>query len=336
MSNSLSIVIPVYNEATSLPTTMASLVEAVAPSGFEVELVVVDDGSTDGSAEIAEEMLAGRLPLRVVRQENSGRFEARRAGLEVANGEWVLLLDARVRLRPRSLEWVRTRLLAGEQVWNGHVYFDVDSNPFGAFSNVLVELAWREYFDDPRTTSFGPDRFDRYPKGTTCFLAPRDVLLRGAYEFRSSYADSRFGNDDTPLIRWISSHHPIHLSPSFSCDYTPRASLGSFLRHSFHRGTVFVDGHGRSESRYYLAVLAFFPVSAGLAVLALRRPLLVPLLAATGGAVGTSLAVRGGRTRFEAGSFAALLPVYAVAHGAGMWRGLAMMIFGRLGRSCRV
>jgi glycosyltransferase involved in cell wall biosynthesis len=329
MSNSLSIVMPVYNEATSLPTTMASLVEAVAPSGFAVELVVVDDGSTDGSAEIAQRALSGRLPLRVIRQENGGRFEARRAGLEVATGEWVLLLDGRVRLRPRSLEWVHGRLLAGEHVWNGHVYIDAGSNPFG-------ELAWREYFDDPRTTSFGPDRFDRYPKGTTCFLAPRDVLLRGASEFRSFYADSRFGNDDTPLIRWIASRQRIHLSPSFSCDYTPRASLGSFLRHSFHRGMVFVDGHGRSESRYYPVVLAFYPVSAGLAGLALRRPLLVPLLAATGSAMGAAVAVRAGRTRFEAGSIAALLPVYAVAHGAGMWRGLGMMILRRLGRSGRV
>jgi glycosyltransferase involved in cell wall biosynthesis len=336
MSDSLSVVMPVYNEATSLPTTMASLIEAVAPSEFEVELVVVDDGSTDGSAEIAEEALAGRLPLRVVRQENGGRFEARRAGLEVATGEWVLLLDGRVRLRPRSLEWVHGRLLAGEQVWNGHVYVDAGSNPFGAFSNVLVELAWREYFDDPRTTSFGPDGFDLYPKGTTCFLAPRDVLLRGAGEFRSFYADSRFGNDDTPLIRWIASRQRIHLSPSFSCDYTPRSSLGSFLRHSFHRGMVFVDGHGRSESRYYPVVLAFFPVSAGLAGLVLRRPLLLPLLTATVGAVGAAVAVRTGRTRFEARSFAALLPVYAVAHGAGMWRGLAMMILRRLGRSGRV
>ena len=324
MSDVLSVVMPVHDEAQHLPATIDALVAAVEPSGFVAELVLVDDGSSDGSADAARGALRDRLPLRIVTQPNRGRFEARRAGLEAARGEWVLLLDGRVRLRPGSLAYVRRRAVAGESVWNGHVLVETEGNPYGAFWNVLTEIAWRSYFDEPRTTSFGAEDFDRYPKGTTCFLAPRALLLQALDAFRSSYSDLRHANDDTPLIRWIAERERIHLSPSFSCEYRPRASFGSFVRHSVHRGTVFLDGHGRPESRFYTLTRAFFPVSAAFALVSLRRPRLVPALALGTGAAAGAVAAASGRTVFETVSVALLAPVYAAAHGAGMWRGLAM------------
>lgn len=331
MSKELSVVMPVYNEAPHLRDTIDALVEAIERSDFVAELVLVDDGSNDGSAEAARSAIADRLPLTIVAQPNRGRFEARRAGLEAARGEWVLLLDGRVRVRPGSLSFVRDRLGAEASVWNGHVYVDTDGNPYGVFWNVLAETAWRTYFDEPRTTSFGVEDFDLYPKGTTCFLASRALVLRALGAVRSGYADLRHANDDTPLIRWIAGHERIHLSPSFSCDYRPRTTFTSFVRHSVHRGTVFLDGHGRPESRFYPVVTAFFPVSAGVVLVSLSRPKLVPALAVgIGVAAGVVAAVSGRRSVFEIASVAVLAPVYAVAHGAGMWRGLALLARDRL------
>lgn len=330
MSESLSVVVPVFNEAPHLGGTIAALVEAVESSGFEAELVVIDDGSTDESAEAARDALADRLPMTLVVQPNRGRLEARRAGIEAARSEWVLLLDGRVRVRRDSLSFVRARLAAGEVVWNGHVHVDSVGNPYGTFWNVVAEMAWRTYFDDPRTTSFGVEDFDLYPKGTGCFLAPRALLLEALGAFRSGYADPRNANDDTPLIRWIAERERIHLSPSFSCDYRPRTTFGSFVRHSFHRGVVFLDGHGRRESRFYVATTAFFPVSAGLALASIRRPAVLPAVALAVGASAGALAAISRRPAFETASFAALAPVYAAAHGAGMWRGLALLVRQRL------
>src|SRR5919201_2559355 len=203
MSRSLSVVMPVYNEAAHLPATIDSLVGALDASRFEAELVLVDDGSTDGSADVARDALAGRLPLRVVAQPNRGRFEARVVGLGAARAEWILLLDGRVRLAAGALGYVRERLGDGARVWNGHVHVETDGNPYAAFWNVLVELAWRDYFGDPRPTSFDSESFDRYPKGTGCFLAPRELLLAALDQTRSGYDDARHVNDDAPLIRWI-------------------------------------------------------------------------------------------------------------------------------------
>jgi glycosyltransferase involved in cell wall biosynthesis len=327
----LSIVLPVHDEAPYLPPTAEALVAAVEPSGFDpVEVVLVDDGSTDGSATVFEEALAGRLPLRVVRQTNRGRFAARLAGLHAATGDSVLFLDGRCQLHGGSLAFVRERLEEGERVWNAHVRIETDGNPYGVFWDVLVALAWSDYYSDPRTTSFDDETFDRHPKGTSGFLAPRPLLVEALAAFETRYRDLRFANDDTVFIRWIAKRERIHLSPSFGSDYTPRTDLRSFVRHALHRGVVFLDGHGRPESRFYPAVVAFYPTSAVLAALALRRPWLVPVVGAGCSLAGAAVAVRAGRSTSDVRAFAALAPVYALAHGAGMWRGLAMAARDRL------
>jgi glycosyltransferase involved in cell wall biosynthesis len=322
---SLTVVMPVYNEAPHLGTTVEALVEAVGRSGFAADLILVDDGSTDGSAEVVEQAVAGRLPFRLLSQENRGRFEARRAGLDAAIGEFVLLLDGRVRLEPDALAFVTPRVAAGERVWTSHVHVEDAGNPFGVFWRLIAELAWADYFDDPRTTQFGTDDFDRFPKGTTCFLAPRALLVEATAAFHSRYADSRHANDDTPLIRWIAEREPIHVSPGFSSFYRPRTTLRASMRHAFHRGVVFVDGHGRPESRFFPAVVAFFPLTTLLALAALRRPRVVPYTAAAVSAGAAGLGVVRRRRRFEVASLALVAPLYAFAHGAGMWRGLAML-----------
>ena len=326
MSVSLSVVMPVHNEAAHLPATIDALVQSATDGGIDADFVLVDDGSTDGSADAAAAALAGRLPLRVVAQPNRGRFEARRAGLQEAKGEFVLFLDARVSLHPAAIAFVAERLESGENVWTGHVDVVADGNPFAVFWKLLAELAWEQYFRAPRTTSYDAASFDLFPKGTTCFLAPRELLREAVSAFRSRYADLRHANDDTPLIRWIAERERIHISPEFACSYEPRISPRAFLRHAFHRGVVFLDGHGTPGSRFFPAVVAFYPASTVLAVVALRRPTVVPLAAVSTGVAAGFFAAAKGRTVGEIASLAALAPVYATAHGLGMWRGLGMLV----------
>jgi glycosyltransferase involved in cell wall biosynthesis len=316
----LSIVMPVFNEATHVPRTIAAVATAVSGSGFDAELIVVDDGSTDGTADAAAASADGRLDVRIVSQPNRGRFEARRAGLALARGEYVLFLDSRVRLGPGSLRFVRERLQSAP-VWNGHVHVDAD-NAWGEFWRLLAELAWRDYFDDPRTTSFGVEDFDRYPKGTTCFLAPRALLESAFARFRSHYGDVRLANDDTPILRDVAAAERIHLSPEFACTYSPRASFTAFLRHATHRGTVFLDGHATPESRFFPAVVTFFPLSVAL----LRRPRLIPAALVACGAAAAGYGVLAGRSPREVRVLATVTPLYALGHGIGMWRGVLELL----------
>jgi len=330
----LSVVIPVYNARNNIAETIEAAVTAIERAGsFSAEIMLVDDGSTDDSAAVAKEACNGRLPFRLIAQANQGRFEARRVGVEAASGEWILLLDSRVSLAPDALRFVAERVGLGGRVWTGHVDVPVDRSPFGVFWKLLAELAWEEYFARPRTTSFGPSNFDHFPKGTGCFFSPRQVLLDAISAFRSRYADLRYANDDAPLIRWIAEREPIHVSPHFSGVYGARTRFLPFVRHAFHRGTVFLDGHGREESRFYPVVVGFYPASALLVLAAIRRPLLVPAAVAAAGVAAGALAVSRRRTAFEVASLAMVTPVYAVAHGAGMWRGLGLLIRDRLARA---
>jgi hypothetical protein len=327
----LSVVIPVRDEAAHLPRTIDALLAALDGSGFDAEVVVVDDGSSDGSADAARASADGRIPLRIVQREGEGRFAARRAGLEAANGELVLLLDARVRLDPDALAFLHERVAEGEAVWNGHVHVD-DSSAFGVFWGLLAALAWRDYFDAPRTTSFGADDFDRFPKGTTCFLAPRELLLSAFAAFRTHYRDVTLANDDTPILRTIAERSRIGISPRFACTYMPRTTLTRFLHHAVHRGTVFVDGHGTPESRFFPGVVVFFPLSAALAFAALRRPAVAPAIAVTCGLAAAAYGLHARRSRRELAVLASVTPLYALGHAVGMWRGAFELLRGSAAR----
>jgi glycosyltransferase involved in cell wall biosynthesis len=328
----LSVVIPVYNEADQVVETIQSATAAVReePAFADSEIVVSDDGST---ADVASPALAAAdgVPVRIERlSTNSGRFEARRAGLHAAEGEIVLFIDAGVTLVPGSLAFVAPRVDQGRDVWNAHTEIETEGSLFALFWKVVTSLAFGDYVDHPRETSFGVDEFDRFPKGTTCFLAPRSLLVEAFDAFRSRYADTRNANDDGPIIRWVAARSRVNIAPSFACVYTPRRTLRSFVKHALHRGVVFVDGHGRPESRFFPLVVAFFPVSAALAVATVKRPLVAPLAALGVAGAAAVAASRRRRSTEETLAFAALAPVYAVAHGVGMWRGAALALAGRL------
>jgi GT2 family glycosyltransferase len=84
----LSVVIPAYNRATLLPITLRSL---LAQERVADEILVVDDGSTDGTAAVAE---AFGSPVRVIRQANQGPGVARNRGLAEARGEYIHFFDS--------------------------------------------------------------------------------------------------------------------------------------------------------------------------------------------------------------------------------------------------
>jgi dolichyl-phosphate beta-glucosyltransferase len=88
----LSVVIPAFNEAQRLPATLAQVHSYLATRGVRHELLVVDDGSTDGTSEVAR---AATGPVAVLRHTpNRGKGHAVRAGMLAASGERRLMTDA--------------------------------------------------------------------------------------------------------------------------------------------------------------------------------------------------------------------------------------------------
>jgi glycosyltransferase involved in cell wall biosynthesis len=117
----LSLVVPMYGVAGYLPDFLDSL-DATDGGLHDIELVFVDDGSTDGCAEIAARWLAARPQVsgQVVRKDNGGLASARNAGLAAATGMWISFPDPDDILTPSYLSVVRT-FLTSEQCADVHL-----------------------------------------------------------------------------------------------------------------------------------------------------------------------------------------------------------------------
>ena len=87
----ISVIIPVYNAERYLRGCLDSVLRSVHR---DFELVLVNDGSTDGSLQICEEYAARDSRIRLISQENRGASAARNRGMDVCRGEWVVFVDA--------------------------------------------------------------------------------------------------------------------------------------------------------------------------------------------------------------------------------------------------
>ena len=95
----ISVIIPAYNASRTIGPTIESV---LAQTFTDFELLVIDDGSTDDTADIVSAV--GDLALNCVRTENGGVSVARNRGLDMATGAYVAFLDADDAWRPAKLE----------------------------------------------------------------------------------------------------------------------------------------------------------------------------------------------------------------------------------------
>jgi glycosyltransferase involved in cell wall biosynthesis len=105
----VSTIIPCFNQADFLPDAVASIRRQNYPA---VEIIVIDDGSTDGSASVAAQL--GGADLHYFHQANQGLPGARNAGLERARGEIISFLDADDLWHDANLE-IQVALLDGHR-----------------------------------------------------------------------------------------------------------------------------------------------------------------------------------------------------------------------------
>lgn len=99
----LSIIIPVYNVCMFLRETLDSVIRQTYE---DIEIICVDDGSTDGSSDILTEYATKDNRIHVISQPNSGTYKARQKGIGFANGDYIIFLDGDDWLDPKTCEQV--------------------------------------------------------------------------------------------------------------------------------------------------------------------------------------------------------------------------------------
>jgi glycosyltransferase involved in cell wall biosynthesis len=209
MAPRVSIVIPCYQQAHFLPDAIESaLGQAYSPR----EVIVVDDGATDTTVEVA----AGYPDVRCLRQANQGLAAARNAGLHAGHGEYVVFLDADDRLLPGALE-------AGAAALEAH--------PTAAFA---VGRHRRISADGvPLPTPLRPRVRDDFYASLVrrCWMGVAEVMYRrcaviavGGFDRRLRYAE------DYDLYLRLTRRYPIVDHYTLVSEY--RQSAGSLSRHA--------------------------------------------------------------------------------------------------------
>src|SRR5690554_965787 len=97
----VSIIIPVFNVAEYLPRCIESVLNQ---DNIDLEVLLINDGSTDSSGEVCEEYAKNDRRIRVFHQENSGVSAARNKGVDESTGNWITFVDADDWIEKNSLE----------------------------------------------------------------------------------------------------------------------------------------------------------------------------------------------------------------------------------------
>jgi glycosyltransferase involved in cell wall biosynthesis len=210
----VSVIIPCYRQAHFLDDAVRSV---LAQSYRHFEIIVVDDGSPDDTAEVAARYDDGLL--RLIRQRNLGLATARNNGLRASAGEYVVFLDADDRLLPRALETGVNSLCAA---------------PECAFVYGLCEFIDREGSHIP-TPPYIPVK-ENYQRA---FLRENPIWSPGAAMFRRSIfsrvvgfdASLSKGCEDLDLYLRIAKEWPVHCHGETTLQY--RRHRGSMSANKF-------------------------------------------------------------------------------------------------------
>jgi glycosyltransferase involved in cell wall biosynthesis len=141
-----TVIVPAFNEAPVMPDLVRELREAFTRHDLEGDVVLVDDGSTDGTAEAAEKAAAGWSRFRVLRHKrNLGKTEAIMTGAEASNGAHLVLLDADLQHSPDEIPRFIDKLDEGWDIVTGRKVGSYEKQSVSLLYNRLS----RRIFDVP-------------------------------------------------------------------------------------------------------------------------------------------------------------------------------------------
>lgn len=203
----ISVIVPVYNEGKVLRTSVESLLDLDYPN---YEIIIVNDGSTDNTAEVAEELVGyqqGRSALvkvSVINKPNGGKSKALNAGIQYSEAEFVLCMDGDSQLSPSTLRM-------------GIRHF-VDPNVGAVAGNVKVEnrkhvltdlqaLEYVEGLNMPRSAQ-------GFLRMVNIIPGPIGIFRKSALRDAGYYSSDTFAEDADITLKILEKNWKINYEPS--------------------------------------------------------------------------------------------------------------------------
>ena len=184
MTKDLSVILPCLNEQDNLVELHSRISATIAKLGINAEIVVVDDGSTDGTSRVAEKLAAQKtIDVVTVRHEkNRGIFQSWKSGIAAANGDFVLFMDSDLQNPPEFIAdlWRHMQLREAHFVQAARVEsaeFDVKRTRSTKALNGILNWFYRDNAHDSKSGFFIT------PKS----VAEDIVNLRGTYAFPHTF-----------------------------------------------------------------------------------------------------------------------------------------------------
>lgn len=134
----VTVIVPAYNEAPVVPELVSELRQAFEKHDLEGEVILVDDGSSDGTAEVAEEAARGWTAFRVLRHKtNLGKTEAMVTAAEASNGSCLVLFDADLQHSPDEIPRLLDKVDEGWDIVTGRKVGSYDKRVVSSVYNRL-------------------------------------------------------------------------------------------------------------------------------------------------------------------------------------------------------
>lgn len=232
----VSVVIPVLNESKLIQRCISSIRNQDYPLK-DFEIIVVNDGSTDGTREILENLEDQGSIKAIHFSENRGRAATRLEGAQKASFKRLFFMDSRVSVEPDFFK----KYFREKGTWiPGHIPYDPKSMMERTFF-LLRKLSFKKFYDQyyGKPHEITAQNFDETPKGTACLLIDKKIFIEStqAIDYKNKNV-----SDDTKLFRHIlEKEKKIHIDPLATIHYQQRKGLINNGLHLFRRGPLFVD-----------------------------------------------------------------------------------------------
>lgn len=209
MEKVISVIVPVYNVAAYLPQCMDSI---LSQSYEALEVILIDDGSTDGSGALCDAYEKKDPRVRVIHQKNGGAASAKNAGLRIATGEYLTFVDSDDFLEPGAYLFMVSTLES----------YGADVVQSG-FRNVFTDLQEERIAQDPLREYEAIEYLRRYTSDWTCALLWDKLYKRALFE-GIFFEEGHIVDDEFFTYQGVMNAQKIVFAPNVIYNYRKRKS----------------------------------------------------------------------------------------------------------------